>query len=257
SRPARMVIRHDAVEMALDDGTALTAALVVGADGRDSWVRQAAGIGVRRRDYPQHAVVANFRNAEPHRGTARQWFRRDGVLALLPLPDDHVSMVWSAQESVALELMAAEPEVLSVRVAEAAGIDPAALGTVTPAADFELRAMAASKLVAPRLALVGDAAHNVHPLAGQGVNLGFRDVRELIDVLGARGAEPDVGSLSLLRRYERARREDQAVTLAVTDGLQRLFAARAPGVSWIRNVGMALSDRNAGLKQRLMRHALG
>jgi len=240
----------------LEGAEPVAARLVVGADGAQSWVRQVAGFDMRARSYPQKAVVANFRAEYPHGSVARQWFREDGILALLPLPGGHVSMVWSATEAVANDLMDLPDDELAARVAAAAGGALGALANVAPASAFPLRAMAADRIVMPRLALVGDAAHNVHPLAGQGVNLGFRDVRELAAVLEARGAQWDCGVLPLLRRYERARREDVRTMIAVTDGLQRLFSSRLPGAGWLRNAGLRLTAGLPMIRHALAQHAL-
>ena len=194
-----MTQHPDATEIRLDDGTTLRAKLVVGADGAHSWVRTAAGIKVHTQAYAQHGVVANFSCALPHRDTAFQWFRDDGVLALLPLPGNRVSMVWSTDDAHARELVALDPETLARQVGEAAQNALGALDVITPAAAFPLNLQRVTAFVQPRLALVGDAAHNVHPLAGQGVNLGFRDARELAAVLSDRGAQTDCGDYALLR----------------------------------------------------------
>jgi len=256
ARPASLVIDTHSATLALQDGAHVRAPLVVGADGAESWVRQAAGISVRAHPYPQRAVVANLRAARPHHGIARQWFRSDGVLALLPLPGQQVSMVWSADESLAEDLLEMDPVALATRVEEASEGASGALEVITPAVGFALQARVAARLVQPRLALVGDAAHNLHPLAGQGVNLGFRDVRVLAATLTARGPERDVGVLPLLRRYERARREDIAAMFAATDGLQRLFSSHAPGAAVFRNTGLSLAGRLPWLKSLLVQHAL-
>jgi 2-polyprenylphenol 6-hydroxylase len=256
SSPVALQVTDREAVLRFDAGEPVAAKLVVGADGAQSWVREVAGFDVRTRSYPQTAVVANFRAELPHGGIARQWFREDGVLALLPLPAGHVSMVWSATPAVAEDLMDLPPDELAIRVAAAAGGALGALTCVTPAGSFPLRAMAADRFVMPRLALVGDAAHNVHPLAGQGVNLGFRDVRELAAVLGARGSQRDCGVLPLLRRYERARREDVRSMIAVTDGLQRLFSSRLPGAGWLRNAGLRLTAGLPMIRQGLAQHAL-
>lgn len=255
ARPLALSIDAVVATLQLDDGTVLRAPLVIGADGADSWVRQAAGIDARTRGYAQRAVVANFRSAAGHRGVARQWFRSDGVLALLPLPDDQVSMVWSADESQADALLQSDAATLARTVAVASADAVGELEVVTPAVAFPLKLRVASAFVRPRLALVGDAAHNLHPLAGQGVNLGFRDVRALAAALSARGPERDVGVLPLLRRYERSRREDVAAMVAATDGLQRLFSSRLPGMAALRNAGLNLADRLPGLKSLLAQHA--
>lgn len=255
SRPQSLTIDASAATLQLDDGSVLRAPLVVGADGAESWVREAAGIDVRTRGYAQRAVVANFRTSLGHRGIARQWFRPDGVLALLPLPDGQVSMVWSAEEAHAETLTAMDAATLAQAVGDASAGSVGELEVVTPAAAFPLRLRVASSFVRPRLALVGDAAHNLHPLAGQGVNLGFRDVRALAATLSARGPERDVGVLPLLRRYERSRREDVAAMVAATDGLQRLFSSRLPGIAALRNAGLSLADRLPGLKSLLAQQA--
>jgi 2-polyprenylphenol 6-hydroxylase len=255
-RPMSLEVTDREAVLRVESGEPVVARLVVGADGAQSWVRQVAGFDVRTRSYPQTAVVANFAAELPHGSIARQWFREDGVLALLPLPGGHVSMVWSATPAVAEDLMDLPADELAIRVAAAAGGALGALTCVTAAGSFPLRAMAADRLVMPRLALVGDAAHNVHPLAGQGVNLGFRDVRELTAVLAARGSQRDCGVLPLLRRYERARREDVRSMIAVTDGLQRLFSSRLPGAGWLRNAGLRLTAGLPMIRQGLAQHAL-
>ena len=242
-------------EIILDNGTALRTQLLVGADGAQSWVREQAGIKAIAHDYGQCGVVANFKCTLPHRDTAYQWFRADGVLALLPLPGDRVSMVWSTAEAHAQELIALEAGDLTQRVAEASAGTPGALEVITPAAAFALRMQRVEQFVTPRVALVGDAAHNVHPLAGQGVNLGFRDARELAAVLCSRGAQHDCGDYALLRRYERARKEDVLTMQLATDGLQKLFAAQAVWLSRARNLGMQLVDSQPLLKNLLVKHA--
>jgi len=247
---------EDAARLTLVDGTRLQARLLVAADGQESWLRAQAGIETHVQPYRQTAVVANFTCEQPHGGTAFQWFRADGVLALLPLPGNRVSLVWSAEEALADELMAL-PDALGTKVAEATGHRLGGLEMITLPAAFPLRLARVARLVQPRLALVGDAAHNLHPLAGQGVNLGFQDARELARVLRSRGACADVGELRLLRRYERARREDVLAMTLVTDGLKRLFNNSFPPLAWLRNHGLNLVDRASPLKDRLIRHALG
>lgn len=246
----------DAVTLELEGGTTLAARLLVGADGADSWVRGQAGITPQRADYGQLGVVANFATAMPHRGTAYQWFRRDGVLALLPLPGNRVSIVWSTPEAHGRELLACPPAELAERVGAASGHALGTLEPIGPASAFPLRLQRVPQLVRPRLALIGDAAHNVHPLAGQGVNLGFRDARELAAVLGGRGAQTDCGDYFLLRRYERARREDIAALQFTTDGLQKLFAAGGVFPGAVRNLGFALVNHQPLLKNLLIRRAV-
>lgn len=243
-------------QITLVDGTVLSAKLVAGADGAQSWVREQSGIEAATYDYEQSAVVANFSTALPHNDTAYQWFRSDGVLALLPLPDRRVSMVWSTSGEYARELLALDAGALAQRVSEASVHTVGALEVITPAAAFALRLQRVAQFVRPRLALVGDAAHNVHPLAGQGVNLGFRDARELARVLCDRGAQHDCGDLTLLRRYERARKEDVLTMQLATDGLQKLFASRAVWLSRARNLGVRTLEELPLIKQLLVRHAV-
>lgn len=255
-RPARLEVMADRVILTFEDGTRALAPLLIGADGARSWVRDAAGIPVRSRAYDQTGVVANFAAQHPHGGIARQWFREDGILAMLPLPGNHVSMVWSAFEPWAQELLALTDDARCEQLHAATGGRYGALRQTGPALGFPLRWMDARRYVQPRLALVGDAAHNVHPLAGQGVNLGFRDVRALADVIASRGPEHDPGAFPLLRRYERGRREDVATMIAVTDGLQRLFGSRAPGVAWLRNTGLTVVAQLPLLRHGLARQVL-
>ena len=228
SAPATgLAVRDDAARVTLADGSLLDAQLVVGTDGRDSLVRREAGIDAKISDYRQSGVVANFATEKPHHGSAFQWFFEDGILALLPLPGNRVSMVWSTSEEQSQRLLSLDAQALADRVAEASGGAVGMLQLMTPAAAFPLRLAKIARLVSARLALAGDAAHSVHPLAGQGVNLGFRDVRELAEVLASRAPRQDCGDLALLRRYERARREDIATIAMSTDALQKLFGSRS------------------------------
>ena len=247
--------------LSLKDGRKLSAQLVVGADGARSLVRAQAGIPVAERGYGQNAVVANFACGRPHRNVAFQWFqgaqKGGAVLALLPLPGDHVSMVWCTADAEAARLLALAPAALSREVAVASRESVGELALVTPQRGFALQQLAAGRLVAPRVALVGDAAHVIHPLAGQGANLGLQDARVLAEVLGGREPGRDPGDLRLLRRYERARAENILAMRTTVHGLFRLFDARGAGISRLRNAGLNLADRIPVLKNLLMRHAMG
>ncbi len=246
----------EGVTISLDDGQAIRAQLVVGGDGANSRVRDLAGIKVRESAYGHSAVVANFAITGTHQGTAWQWFRPDGVLALLPLPGKHVSMVWSTPQDHADELLGLSAEALAARVTQASDGVAGELASVGAAAAFALRLLRAESIVGPRLALVGDAAHNVHPLAGQGLNLGLADAQSLANEISQRGPD-DIGSPAVLARYRRSRAEDiMAITLA-TDGLHRLFQSSAPGMAWLRNTGLRLTDRLAPIKRILVKHAAG
>ncbi len=256
---AALSLQASHAELQLDHGVLLRAQLVVGADGAQSWVREQAGIKVTAHEYGQCGVVANFSCALPHRDTAFQWFRADGVLALLPLPADHatarVSMVWSTSQVHAQALLALDENELAQRVCDASDGVVGALAVITPAAAFPLKLQRVAQFVTPRIALAGDAAHNVHTLAGQGVNLGFRDARELAAVLCDRGAQRDCGDYALLRRFERARKEDVLAMQLATDGLQKLFASQAVWVSRARNFGMRIVESQPLLKNLLVKHA--
>lgn len=241
--------------LTLTNGRMLEAPLLVGADGGNSWVRRQSGIGVSTMPYGQLGVVANFETEKPHGNIARQWFLRDGILAWLPLPGNRISIVWSAFEARAQELLKLGPEVFCQAVEHAGYAALGRLTLITPPAAFPLRLQRNDAMVAPRLALVGDAAHLVHPLAGQGVNLGFHDARDLASTVLGRGMF-DLGDQILLRRYERARKTDILAMQAVTSGLQRLFNNHDPVLGWLRNNGLAAVDRIPNLKHQLMAHAI-
>lgn len=255
ARCASLTVSEEHATLMLDDGRAIQARLVVGADGRDSWVRNQVGISAAPVDYRQHGVVANFNVGKAHRGIAWQWFQPDGILALLPLPDRRVSMVWSVSPEKSAELLALSSEALVARVAEAAGHTLGDMRLITPAAAFPLRLLVLPQISAPRVALIGDAAHNMHPLAGQGVNTGFRDARKLTEILLARGANPDCGDAQLLRRYNRQRKEDIYSMQATTYSLKHLFNNDDPLLRTLRNTGLNATNRLAPLKKLLMQHA--
>lgn len=256
ARCADLSWHPDAARLQLEDGREIEAKLVVGADGNDSWVRRQAAIIEPPTLYQQHGVVANFRADKPHRGTAFQWFQPDGILALLPLPQQRVSMVWSVSPEKSDRLLQLPPDELCAQVAAASHYTLGELQLVTPPAAFPLRLLHLPHIVKPRLALVGDAAHNVHPLAGQGVNLGFRDARQLAQVLLQRGPQPDCGNIHLLRRYERARKEDIVAMQLTTDALKKFFNNDNPLLRTLRNFGLSTTNHIVPLKKMLARHAL-
>ncbi len=235
----------------------LQARLLVGADGVRSWVRAAAGIVAEPRSYGQTAVVANFSCAIAHHGVARQWFQEDGgVLAWLPLPGRRISTVWSAPEALGEHLRTLAPDALAERVMQAGGGVLGSLVPLTPAEAFPLSLLQLPATVAHRLALVGDAAHGIHPLAGQGMNLGFGDAEVLAQVLRERGPVADAGAPVLLQRYARRRAEPVLAMQAVTDGLARLFGAPAPWLKSLRNAGLAAVDRLPVVKRLMAQPAL-
>ena len=256
TRGAELAWSASAARLVLDDGNKLTSRLIVAADGQQSWVRAQAGIASRREDYQQFGVVANFTVTRPHRGIARQWFRADGVLAWLPLAGDAISMVWSTDAAHSQALLAASAEDLAGQVALAGGHSLGKLSQLGRAAAFPLSINRVASLVKPGLALIGDAAHGVHPLAGQGVNLGLRDAQTLAQVLLQRGGA-GCGEPALLRRYERARLSDIGAIQSVTNGLHHLFASRDPLLAKLRNMGMEVTNQIGPLKSWLVRQALG
>lgn len=246
------------VRLELSDGRCIGARLLVGADGRDSWVRGQAGITSSGWEYDQHAIVANVRVAEPHRQTAWQRFLPSGPLAFLPLADGRCSIVWSATEERARQLMALDDAAFALELERAFDHRLGAVIDIGRRAAFPLRLQHADQYVRARLALVGDAAHAVHPLAGQGVNLGFLDAAQLAENLVealARGR--DIGGLWTLRRYERARRGDNLRMLAAMDALKRLFSNDNPLLVAARAAGLTLADRLVPVKRLFGEQALG
>ncbi len=247
--------QEEAAHLTLKDGREIKARLIVGADGRDSWVRHQTNMPEAPTPYHQHGVVANFSTAKAHRGIAYQWFLPAGILALLPLPGRRISIVWSVSPEKSAELLALSHEELCARVSQASQGTLGELKVVTPPAAFPLRVLNLAHITKPRLALVGDAAHNVHPLAGQGVNLGLRDARELAHTILQRGAL-DCGDLRVLRRYEKARQEDILSMQLMTDALKNLFVNDNPVLRALRNIGLAATNHLVPLKKMLARHAL-
>ncbi len=248
----------DAVTIALADGREYRAALAVGADGSDSAVRTQAGIAVRGRGYDQRAVVTHLRPAKPHAATAWQRFLDTGPLALLPLADGRVSLVWTTTPALAQELTGCTDEAFSARVTAASAGILGRLECTAPRASFPLRLLQANQYAAHRIALVGDAAHTVHPLAGQGINLAFLDVAALVDVAGdAVQAGDDPGERRALRRYERWRKAEALPAIALLDGIQKLFQGDGELQSRLRRSGLELVQAARPLKRIFMQRALG
>jgi 2-octaprenylphenol hydroxylase len=248
----------DAARVTLEDGRRLSCQLVVGADGGQSVARKLAGIGRSGWTYGQTAVVAHLATARPHRATAWQRFLPSGPLALLPLEDGRVSLVWSTTPEEADALLACDEAQFNERVSAASDC---VLGEATLAsarAGFPLALWHAREYVRPRLALVGDAAHTIHPLAGQGVNLGFLDCASLVQVLAeAAGRGEETFGLRVLRRYERWRRSENALVLALCDTLNRVFSERSVAVAAVRRLGMSVVTQQPLLRRTLIERALG
>lgn len=254
--PQAAVFSESHAEIHLADQCRLKAQLLVAADGANSWLREQAGVAISTYDYHQMGVVCNFETELPHHNVACQWFGDDGILAWLPLPGNRMSMVWSAHEQFAKDMLELQAESLSDKVSRQGNMRLGALKLMTEARAFPLRQQTAATLVKPMLALVGDAAHTIHPLAGQGVNLGFRDVKVLAETLNARGHQQPCGDLMLLRRYERARKLDLLEMQCVTKGLSGLFSHSGTVVRKLRNWGLGLTNRQAKVKKYLMNQAI-
>jgi 2-octaprenylphenol hydroxylase len=242
----------------LSDGRRYSCALVVGADGGNSRTRELCGIGRAGWSYGQVAVVAHLRPERPHRETAFQRFLPDGPLALLPLRDGRVSLVWTTTPAEAESLQALEASEFSRRVTAASDRVLGAVELDSERAGLPLALWHSREYVRPRLALAGDAAHTIHPLAGQGVNLGFLDCATLAEVLGAVVADGgDPFALRNLRRYERWRRSENALMLGLTDTINRVFGQKSVAVAGARRLGMALVANQPFARRALVQRALG
>jgi 2-octaprenylphenol hydroxylase len=255
---AELVRGPEGSQVVLGDGRIFGARLLVAADGRDSLIRELAGIPTRGWDYDQQAIVANVRCEHWHEETAWQRFLPTGPLALLPLADGRCSIVWSVTEGRAGELQAMDDPDFSEALTEASEGRLGRMRVDGPRASVPLRLQHAERYVEPGLALIGDAAHAIHPLAGQGVNLGFLDAAELAVALDlALGRRRDIGSLWTLRRYERARRGDNMAMLLAMDAFKRVFGSRLPPLVAARSLSLGLTDRLLPLKRLFMERALG
>jgi 2-octaprenylphenol hydroxylase len=262
ARLADVATEPGSIRVTLEQGGSVTARLLVAADGALSRVRELARFRTREWDYGHHALVTTVETEKPHGGTAYQRFLGTGPLAYLPLPEaggrHYCSIVWSAEPELAESLL--EQSETDFCGALAAALEHR-LGDVLACASrtaFPLRQRHAVDYIQPRIALVGDAAHTIHPLAGQGINLGLQDVLTLAEELaaGARRGE-DAGEVALLRRYQRRRKSENLLMMAAMDGFKHLFGDRRLPVRWLRNQGLNWVDRSGPLKQQLMRHAMG
>jgi 2-octaprenylphenol hydroxylase len=249
---------EDSARVVLADGRRISCQLVIGADGGQSVARKLAGIGRAGGPYGQTAIVAHLQTTQPHRETAWQRFLPSGPLALLPLKDGRVSLVWSTSPEQAESLLQCDEVEFNERVSEASDHVLGDATLTSARAGFPLALWHAREYVRPRLALVGDAAHTIHPLAGQGVNLGFLDCAGLVQVLAAAADKgEEAHGMRVLRRYERWRRSENALVLALCDTLNRLFAERSVAVSAVRRLGMSIVTQQPVLRRTLIERALG
>jgi 2-octaprenyl-6-methoxyphenol hydroxylase len=247
----------------LADGRTVKARLAVAADGKNSRLREQAGIKTLGWDYAQHAITGTVVHEAPHHGVAVEHFLPAGPFAILPMTDDaegrhRSSIVWTERAAVAPAMMALDEAGFTAELADRFGPH---LGRVAPAGPrwrYPLGVLYAERMVGDRLALLGEAAHVIHPIAGQGLNLGIRDAAALAElVVDAHRLGLDPGAATVLERYQRWRRVDTVTLAAVTDGLNRLFSNSIGPVKLVRDIGLKLVDKAPPLKKMLMRHAMG
>jgi len=249
---------RDTVQVQLDDGRVLAAPLIVGADGGRSWLREAADIGVYARDYEQQGIVANVRPMIAHHGTAFQRFTPSGPLAVLPMQDGLCSIVWSQFNADAERLMALDDRAFLEDLNLTFGPVLGRIEEVGKRAAFPLKAQLAMHLVRPRLALIGDAAHTIHPLAGLGVNLGLRDAMVLAqEIVDAKKYGEDWGDISVLNRYMKLRMPDILSVMGSMEGVHRVFTSSIPGLPMLRGLGMKAMGNAGIIKSLLMKNSAG
>jgi 2-polyprenylphenol 6-hydroxylase len=243
------------VTLCLENKTQISAKLIVAADGVNSWVRSQTNITVKQKSFNQTAIVANFSTEKNHQNIARQWFAPHETLAMLPLVGKNASLVWSVSTEKAEELL----KLSSTDFAEQVEVQSRyALGDLNPvgkALSFSLNQQTACSIIAERVVLVGDAAHQIHPMAGQGVNLGFRDVMQLTSLATKLHAMQDIGETSFLRKYERSRGADIATMNTLTTGLDALFASDSSMMKQVTNWGLRQLNRQSALKKLLIQQA--
>ena len=245
--------------LTLKDGGMLTARLVVGADGANSWLRNKADIPLTFWDYNHHALVATIRTDEPHQAIARQVFHDESILAFLPLADPHLcSIVWSLPPERAEQMQQADAEAFNQALCVAFHTRLGLCRVESERQVYPLTGRYARHFAGHRLALMGDAAHTIHPLAGQGVNLGYRDVDALLDVLGNARAHAEAwASHQVLKRYQTRRMADNFIMQSGMDLFYAGFSNDVGPVRIVRNIGLMAAERAGGLKRQALKYALG
>ena len=238
--------------LSLTNGQQFAANLLVAADGVDSWVRKQANISVTKKGFKQTAVIANFKAEKYHQNVARQWFAPHDVLALLPLPGKMVSIVWSVSTEMADQLLALTEAELAQNVCARSQAVLGGLRQVSKTQSFNLNQQTASQLIGERVVIMGDAAHQIHPMAGQGVNLGFRDVMELASMATKCHGMQDAGDGMFLRQYERARKADIVMMNSLTSGLDGLYANESSMLKKTRQWGLQQLNKQAVIKKLLI-----
>jgi 2-octaprenyl-6-methoxyphenol hydroxylase len=258
AEPVRVERLAEGVEVELADGRTIRAHLVVGADGRASPLRQAAGIRTFGTDFHQHAISGTVSHDKSHHGVAVEHFLPSGPFAILPMTGNRSSIVWTERAAAAPAMMRLDKADFDREVGRRFGDFLGAVEWLGPRWCYPLHSLSAERVIDRRLALIGDAAHVIHPIAGQGLNLGIRDLAALAElVVDAHRLGLDPGAADVLERYQRWRRVDTLALTAVTDGLNRLFSNDIGPVRLVRDLGLAVVQRTPPLKRLLMRHAMG
>jgi len=248
--------QDDTVVVDLVNGQKISASLLVAADGVNSFVRQQLGLATNDKDFDQVALVANYVVEKAHGNIARQWFSPHETLALLPLPQQQVSMVWALETERAKQLLSLSEESLAEQVEVQARGQLGQLKAASKTYSFTLHQITASKLIAERVVLIGDSAHQVHPMAGQGANLGFRDVMSLAKLMTSSHALQDIGDATFLRRYERDRKADVVSMNTLTSGLDYFFSSNNQLMKRLATSSMEQLEKRISMKNILIKQAV-
>jgi len=248
----------DGARLTLKDGSVLEAPLVIGADGRKSYLRGQTDIALTRWSYKQTAIVCTIAHEKPHNNVAHEHFLPSGPFAILPISGNRSSIVWTERESLVPDIMELDDAAFLESLGQRFGDFLGELSLAGPRWTYPLDLQFAHRCIDKRLALVGDAAHGMHPIAGQGLNLGLRDVAAIAEVvIEAHRLGLDIGASHILERYDRWRRFDAMLMLSLTDGINRLFSNDIAPVRLARDLGLAFVNRSGPLKRFFMRHAMG